>query len=61
MIIEQKEHRYIHAQVADVACSGAWLRLQDAALDFGVCHTTGLQTLARLMSPHGRGIKPCPL
>ena len=47
--------------IAEVARSGGWLRLWDAALDLGVRHTKGLQAVSRLMSHHGRGRKPCPL
>ena len=29
---------------------GSWIKLWDAALDLGTCHTKGLQTLTRMLS-----------
>ena len=46
-------------QIAEVACNGGWLKLWDMALDFGGCHTKGLQVLSRLMGHHGKGGNPC--
>ena len=47
--------------VADVEKRVSWTKLWDAALDLGVKHTRGLQALARVMSHHGRGVRPCPM
>ena len=35
--------------------------LRDAALDLGSRHTTGFQSLSRILAHHGRGANPCPL
>ena len=47
--------------IAQVKRRAAWVRLWDAALDYGVSHTRGLQLLSRVLSHHGRGNHPCPL
>ena len=47
--------------VADIEGSVGWTKLWDAALDFGVKHTRGLQALSRVIGHHGRGVKPCPV
>ena len=36
-------------------------RLWDAASDYGVSHTRGLQLLSRILSYHGKGNRPYPL
>ena len=35
--------------------------LWDVALHLGSRHTTGLQSLARILAHHGHGSKPCPI
>ena len=45
----------------EVAEGVGWPKLWDTALDLGQRHTRGLQVLSRLMSHHGRGLKPCPM
>ena len=37
------------------------MRLWDAALDYGVSRTRGLQLLSRVLSHHGKGNHSCPL
>ena len=37
------------------------MRLWDAALDFGVLHTRGLQLFSKVLSHHGKVNHPCPL
>ena len=37
------------------------MRLWDAALDYGVSCTRGLQLLSRVLSHHGKGNHSCPL
>ena len=47
--------------IAQVERQAGWARLRDAALDYGVSHTRGLQLLSRVLSHHGKGNHPCPL
>ena len=47
--------------VADIERDVGWTKLWNAALDLGVKHTRGLQAFSRVLSHHGRGVKPCPL
>ena len=47
--------------VAQVEWRAGWVRVWDAALDYGVSHTRGLQLLSRVLSHHGKGNHPCPL
>ena len=42
--------------IAQVERRAGWVRLWDAALDYGVSHTRGLQLLSRVLSHHGKGI-----
>ena len=47
--------------IVQVERQAGWARLWDAALDYGVSHTRGLQLVSRVLSHHGKGNHPCPL
>ena len=47
--------------VVDIEKSVGWTKLWDAARDLGKKHTRGLPALSKVMSHHGRGVKPCSL
>ena len=40
---------------------GSWPSVWDAALHLGSQHTTGFQSLSRILAHHGHGANPCPL
>ena len=46
--------------IAQVERQAGWVRLWDAASDYGVSHTRGPQLLSRVLSHHGKGKPPLP-